>query len=135
MSGCPDCTPTKLCKWHKRRAEAKQPKPLRRTPLKKKVYKIKPRSTKRAKQENIYNKRAKAWKIENPECKGNIPGCTGETTEVHHKKGKENELLLNEQYWLPLCANCHRIINVMPIEEAIERGFSLRRNVEISKRN
>lgn len=134
MSGCPDCTPTKLCKWHKRRAEAKQPKPIRRTPLKKKVYKIKRESNKRAKENRLYRIEVAEWKLKNTRCKARLKGCTGRTQHNHHKKGKEGALLLIKKYWFPVCGNCHDIIGEMPIEEAIAGGFSERRNVEISQR-
>lgn len=131
---CPDCTPKKLCRWHERRKEAAKMKPIPRSPLKKKDYKIKRESSKRAKQNRQYAKEVKPWKEENSECKARLPGCTGRTKHAHHMMGKENHLLLIKKYWLPVCPPCHDKITLMPIEQAIEQGLSLRRNVEIEKR-
>ena len=128
MSGCPDCTPTKLCKWHKRRAEAKQPKPLRRTPLKKKVYKIKPRTDKRAKIDSKYNRRAVVWKKENPYCQAKLEGCTYYTVDCHHIEPRTEHNILIESNWMAVCRSCHDKIKVLPIDEAVEMGLSIRRN-------
>lgn len=122
------------CHYCKRKAEKAKPKPLKRTPLKKKVYKIKRENDKRAKENRQYRVEVAEWKLKNPFCKARLKGCTGRTQHNHHKKGKEGRLLRIKKYWFPVCGNCHDIIGEMPIEEAIERGFSLRRNVEISQR-
>ena len=99
-----------------------QPKPINK------------RSKKRAKEEGRYSRRVKVWKIENPDCKARLTGCMGNTWDCHHRAGKENEMLLIEKYWLPVCRNCHDIIGEMPIEQAIELGLSERRNVNIEQR-
>ena len=89
---------------------------------------IAPRSPKRTKQENKYNKRAKEWKEEHPNCTVNIPGrCQHVTHDVHHMMGKENDLLLDERYWKAICRNCHTYITEHSAE-AIEMGYSLSRN-------
>lgn len=118
----------------KRKAERAKKQPLRRTPLKKKVYKIKRESDKRAKENRKYRIEVAEWKLNNPRCKARLKGCTGRTQHNHHKKGKEGRLLRIKKYWFPVCGNCHDIIGEMGIDEAIEGGFSERRNVEISQR-
>ena len=84
-----------------------------------------PRSAKRAKQETKYNREAKVFKEENPNCKAGIPGkCTGMTTEVHHIAGRIGLMLLYQPYWLPTCHECHVWIEAHPIE-AKELGYSM----------
>jgi hypothetical protein len=102
------------------RREARRPKP------EKKVYKIKPRSEKGAKEDRLYSELCRKFKVENPYCKAKLTGCTIYTAEVHHKKGRGIWLLI-VKFFFPCCHNCHSKINVMPIEEAVEKGFSLRR--------
>ena len=102
------------------RREKRRHKPV------KKIVKIKPHSTKGAKEDRLYNQLAKKFKEENHFCKAKLPGCTVYTTDVHHKKGRGIWLLI-VKFFFPCCRNCHDKINVMPIEEAIEKGFSVRR--------
>lgn len=131
-----------MCKLHnchdndcydcKRRAERAKKKPLKRTPLKKKVYKIKPRSTKRAKQEQEYNKKRKKILAERPICEcGRIDEngkvCDRPATEIHHQKGRIGSLLTDERYMLPINAECH-IWATEHSKEAIAQGVSIRRN-------
>lgn len=133
MSGCNFCTPTKTCYWCAKKGKPK--KPLKRTPLKKSTEPIKKVADKRAKELRQYSKEVAPWKVANDKCKARLAGCTGKTEHCHHMWGKENGLLLIKKHWLPVCPPCHDKINVMPIEEAIEKGLSERRNVSIEKRN
>lgn len=131
MSGCPDCTPTKLCKWHKRRAEAKQPKPLRRTPLKKKVYKIKRESDKRAKENREYSKKRKKILAERPVCEcGRIDEngkvCESPATTIHHPEGRIGDLLADEDNMIPMALPCHIWVELNPLE-AKKLGLSKNR--------
>lgn len=127
MSGCKDCTPDKPCRWHSRRLDAKTPKPLKRTELKRSDKPINKRSAKRQKQENEYNKRVKKWKIENPSCMAQLKNCTGYTVDCHHQNGRAGDELMNEENWLPVCRNCHDFITEHS-NVAIAKGLSLRRN-------
>lgn len=119
-----NCTPENPCHYCRRQAEKAKPKPLKRTPLKKKAYKIPKQSKKRAKQIRKYSPEVKEWKEQNPYCKAKLSGCTTYTVDCHHMEGKENELLNKKESWLPVCRNCHNKIGVMPIEEQIEKGLS-----------
>ncbi len=75
------------------------------------------RSPKRKKQETQYNKEAKQFKVAHPHCQSSIPGvCTGLTIDVHHKGGRENDLLLYQPWWLATCRKCHEWIHAHPIE-------------------
>jgi hypothetical protein len=78
---------------------------------------IAPRSPKRAKQERQYSKECRQFKEDNPHCKAAIPGvCTGLTYDVHHKGGRENDLLLYQPWWLATCRMCHEWIHANPKE-------------------
>lgn len=88
-------------------------------------------SKKRAKQLSQYNKRVKAWKHENSICLVGVKGCTRFTDDCHHMAGKENERLLDETLWLPVCRNCHTYITENS-KEAIENGWSVSRIAKVS---
>lgn len=88
---------------------------------------LRSRSSKRTTEEAEYNLRAKVWKLEHPYCRIVIPGiCTHRTQDVHHMKGRENNLLLDERFWKPTCRKCHEWVTVNS-QEAIELGHSLPR--------
>ncbi len=112
--------------WQKLRQKSLKEHPLKRTPLKRSSNPIKKRSDKRAKQDGIYNRRVKIWKIENPYCKARLAGCTGLTADCHHMAGKIGKLLTDENNWLPVCRNCHNWITENS-KEAIEKGLSKKR--------
>lgn len=118
------CTPSTPCHWCKRRN--KKSTPIKRTPLKKKVYQIKRRSDKRAKEERMYNNEAKRYKEENSLCAAMLEGCTTTTDDIHHKTGRDNSRLLDKENWLPVCRNCHEWITKNS-KQAIELGLSKRR--------
>lgn len=86
----------------------------RRTPIKK-------ASEKRADQLALYSIILRKW----------LPGkkcvrCGKDAECNHHKKGRENEMLLIVKFWLPTCLECHRWIELHPVE-AKELGWSLSR--------
>jgi hypothetical protein len=88
---------------------------------------IRSRSVKRAKQESLYNKEAKAFKINNPICQAGIQNvCTTHTSDVHHKAGRIGEMLLEQSKWLAVCRACHNWIETNR-KEAMERGFLISR--------
>ncbi|MFD2600191.1 hypothetical protein ACFSQ3_14630 [Sphingobacterium corticis] len=60
---------------------------------------------------------------QNKLCKARLEGCTVWTTDVHHKKGRINNLLTDETYFLPVCRSCHQVIELNPVL-AKELGFS-----------
>lgn len=92
----------------------------------KEVKPIAYRSPKRAKEEREYNKQAKSFKLANPDCAARLKGCTGGTTDVHHMKGRDGDLLLDQHYWLPVCNHCHRWIELNPVKAKI-LGLSVSR--------
>jgi hypothetical protein len=52
---------------------------------------------------------------------------TKDATDIHHMKGRENDLLLDINYWLPVCRLCHRKITDDSLW-AIRMGYSYKRN-------
>jgi hypothetical protein len=56
-------------------------------------------------------------------CQANISGlCTSQSTDIHHIKGRSNELLLEVNEWMSVCRACHQWIEMHP-KEATELGF------------
>ncbi len=88
---------------------------------------IPPRSQKRSKEERLYAAKRIIFIQEHPMCEAHISGiCTEYATEVHHKKGRIGEDLLDETHWLALCHMCHDYIENNR-EFAMEKGFSIKR--------
>jgi hypothetical protein len=97
------------------------------TPLPvKKVKKIKPVSTKRVKQNSVYTQVRQAFLYKNEFCKARLSICTMWATEVHHMKGRIEDLLTDERYFLPVCRRCHDWIETHP-HDAHDLGLSLYR--------
>jgi hypothetical protein len=104
----------RLCTWCSKAYDANQKPKHKPTKPRKSIA---PRSPKRAKQERQYSKEAKQFKEDNPHCNAAIPGvCTGLTFDVHHKGGRENDLLLYVPWWLATCRMCHDWIHANPKE-------------------
>ena len=102
-----------------RRREERRPKPI------KKIVNIPAKGKRLAKYGKLYTKMRKKFLEENSLCQCGEHGCTGFSTQVHHKKGRGIWLLI-VQYWLAVCSNCHKFIENNP-KEAKEKGYSLNR--------
>jgi hypothetical protein len=99
----------------------------RRPKKQKKYYAMPKRSKKLDKQLVIYRKGRIAYLKEHPLCGAQIfPICTYEATQVHHKGGRENDLLLEQSLWLPICHGCHQFVTENS-KQAIEWGLSVSR--------
>lgn len=103
-----------------------EPNPDPKPEKEKKVYKLRPLSKKRNKQNNDYLKKRREYLLRHKECKPNEEGCEGEANQIHHMKGREGGLLTDETYFLECCNNCHRLIEDNP-EWAINMGYSVSR--------
>lgn len=84
------------------------------------------RSPKRAKEERLYLAKRIIFLSKHPICHAHLPGCTTQSSQVHHKQGRIAKLLLDEEKWLPVCYSCHQHIEDHPLE-AIRLGFSIPR--------
>lgn len=92
--------------------------------LKPKQKPIPRRSKKRIVQELQYNADVKVFlgKPENKIC----PVTGQQTNQVHHKKGRIGDLLLDQEFWLAVSPDGHDKIENNPIW-AKEKGYSLNR--------
>lgn len=91
-------------------------------------------SSKRAKENRIYTERRKAFLIANPLCEActydrihrcmiNRSDMTGSRADqIHHKDGREGDLLLDESKWMAICGLHHDFIHQHP-NEARKRGW------------
>lgn len=59
-------------------------------------------------------------------CEARVKGCTGESTDIHHKRGR-GKYHLDERTFLAVCRSCHRWIEEHP-KEAKELNLSENRN-------
>lgn len=123
-ANCIDCNQLRLI-YSKNRCQQCYWKSRPKNPIQKKPYKIAKRSKKGQKEDRLYSKLSKQFKIDNPYCKVKLDGCTHLTTDVHHRKGRG--IYLNEpKYWLPVCRSCHTKIELNP-SLSIAKGFSISR--------
>lgn len=107
--------------FQKEKYQAKQKdKPIKQA-------KVKQVSDKRAKELRLYSKLRKEFLSIHEVCEAKLEGCTYEATEVHHRMGRENDLLNDTDKWLAICSSCHRLITD-DSKMAIELGLSYARN-------
>lgn len=95
----------------------------KKTKIVKPVKKI---TEKRAKQNREYLEIRVHFLEQYPMCQ--IGGCNNKSTEVHHMKGKANDLLTNPENFLAICSDCHRKITEHSAE-AIREGYSILRSI------
>lgn len=84
---------------------------------------VAPVSKKRQVAMDEYGKKRHLFLIANPTCKAKLVGCSGPSTEVHHKAGRIGDNYLNLNNWLAVCRSCHSWITDHS-KEAIEMGLS-----------
>lgn len=95
---------------------------------KKKKLSIKPVSDKRSKQLKAYQVLRDEYMKSHTTCEALLPGCQVSVgLQLHHQKGKENELLLDTRYWKVLCDPCHKWVTEFS-QEAIDMGISISRH-------
>ena len=96
----------------------------------KKVYKIKQTSNKMAVRRQLYSIVRNEFLAKNTTCqcvdKEASANCSYEATTVHHKKGREGDLLIASEHFMALCMPCHRWVEDNPAK-AKELGYSLSR--------
>lgn len=105
--GCEDCT-----------KEAKGNK----TKVKKVKQKIKQVSSKRARQNQAYSVMRRMFLEHNPKCEI-FPHL--DATEIHHKKKRNGDRLLDSTLWMAVSRKGHLYIHANP-EEAYEKGWLIK---------
>ncbi len=85
---------------------------------KKKVYKIKPLSDKRAVQNKAYLTLRKVYLENHKDCQIKGVGCSIKAVEIHHSySGKDRgKYFLEISTWFSVCRNCHQWIHLNPKE-------------------
>ena len=84
---------------------------------------ISPVSKKRQGEMDTYSRLRDAFITAKPRCEAKLVGCTGISTDVHHKAGRVGENYLKIGTWLAVCRSCHSWIETNP-EAAKELNFS-----------
>jgi len=84
---------------------------------------ISPVSEKRRGEMDEYSRLRDAFLTAKPRCEAKLVGCTGASTDVHHKAGRVGDNYLKIGTWLSVCRSCHGWIETNPLE-AKELGFS-----------
>lgn len=84
---------------------------------------ISPVSKKKRVEIDKYSQLREAFLLAKPKCEAKLVGCTGISTDVHHKAGRVGENYLKVGTWLSVCRSCHRWIEDNP-EEAKELNLS-----------
>jgi hypothetical protein len=92
-------------------------KGLKRTPLRRV-------SLQRKSELQAYYQARQGYLEKNPWCEALIgeANCSIRAGEIHHLRGRENEKLNDEKYFLPICRNCHVWIHDHP-NKAREMGL------------
>lgn len=108
---------------------AHEQRKLARTKLKE-VKPIKKVSTKRNSQNQQYLRLRKEYLESYPSCE--VVECHKKSTEIHHMAGRENDMLLDTNYFLAVCHDHHHKITV-DSKWAIENGYSILRSSELKK--
>jgi hypothetical protein len=95
----------------------------------KKVQIVKPVrkiTAKRSKENQEYLKLRDEYLIAYTACE--VEDCHNKSTQIHHMKGRENDLLLDVKYFLAVCFDCHEKIT-KDSNWAISKGYSILRTV------
>jgi hypothetical protein len=92
----------------------------------KKIKSISPFSEKMLEALKVYKVERLKYLNRHPMCQAKIDGCTGDSQQIHHKKGRIGDLLTDPTHFLAVCHQCHVYIENNPIE-AKEKGWSLTR--------
>lgn len=82
----------------------------------------------RAAKDRQYTVRRRVFLAEHPTCAAALPDlCTGQATQVHHRRGRVGADYLDETTWMGACLRCHMWIEAHRTE-SFERGWALPRN-------
>ena len=96
---------------------------MKRTPLKS-------RSKKESSRLRRYQQaRGNVYERANGSCEARTPNCRGVMDQVHHRKGRDGDLIDDLDLLLGVCWSCHHYIHGNPTL-SYERGWLIRRNGE-----
>lgn len=93
--------------------KARKPIQRRATALPKRRRRIRSVSANRRRQMDQYRRAANGWKI-GKSCAH--PDCVKPCEDVHHSRGRVGKLLMETDYWVPVCRAHHRWIGDNPAE-------------------
>lgn len=85
------------------------------------VVPVKKITEKRAKQNREYLEMREQFLEQYPVCQ--VKDCQNKATEIHHMKSRQNDMLLNPEYFLSVCTPCHERIT-RDSNWAIQNGYS-----------
>lgn len=81
-------------------------------------------SLKKIEKLKIYKARRDNYFKNHPVCE--YPGCVSREVDLHHKKGRSGDLLIDDRFFCSLCRKHHIWVELHP-EEAQELNLSLKR--------
>ena len=90
----------------------------------KKPVRISIHSVKRMAEERLYAKKKKEYLTAHIRCE--VKGCNHVSEDLHHRKGRVGKLLYNEKYFMAVCRDHHREIE-LNVDWAIKNKYSLKR--------
>ena len=92
----------RFCKtcWSCHNKGKKSIKPTAKKPLN-------PRSSKQQKLEALYSILRTKYLQHHPYCEAHLPGCQINASDIHHKKGRTGDLMLDDTEFLAVCRMCH----------------------------
>ena len=88
----------------------REPRGLRRTPMKR-GKRVNPRSEKMTEAMEAYKPLRDLFLMRHRECQVRARGCTRWTQDLHHRKGRLGELLLDEAWFAACCRSCHSYVH------------------------
>lgn len=96
---------------------------LRRTQIKSRSKKETGRIRRYEKARHIVAERSNGY------CEANTPNCRGQLDQVHHRKGRDGDLVDDVDLLLGVCWACHNYIHANPTR-SYDRGWMIKRNGE-----
>jgi hypothetical protein len=90
------------------------------------------KSDKQKEADKEYKKVRGVYLKAHPFCEAKLKDCGKVSVEIHHKRGRIGEDLINPEFFLATCRNCHETIEKSPAA-ARQNGLSVSRLTKIKK--
>jgi hypothetical protein len=90
------------------------------------IVPVKKITQKRAGQMVEYMKLKREYLALYPVCE--VPECNIKAVDIHHQKGRENDMLLNSDFYMAVCRK-HHVYYTENSREAIDQGISKSRTI------